>query len=243
MKKFKILNPILGAKSLKYQQAKEICQRTWLKKTDDDVFSFFYEGDYSEDNFFIDTLQLETADALSSSIFKTLDCFKYCLANFDFDYIYRSCLSTYINLPALKNFAETLPISNFYGGFVGRHRVADFAAGYGYWISKDLVKLLVTLREEKIIDKQLVIDDVDVGFHLREQGILPQPTIQQNKGGSIPWNIYKSYLTGDISLEVFLNNVPDCYCHRLKPADIPNPPEDYYITHLGKLMELINQKY
>ena len=243
MKNFKVLNPILGCQSPKYQQAKEICRRTWLKKLDPDVFSFFYEGDYVEENLSIDTLELKTADALNSSLFKTLDCFKYCLANFDFDYIYRSCLSTYINLPALKNFAETLPSSNFYGGFVGRHHVSDFAAGYGYWISKDLVKLLVALYEEKIIDKQLVMDDVDVGFHLRERGVLPQATIQQSIGGSINWNAYKSYLANNISLEDFLNAIPDCYCHRLKPYNIPNPPKDYYITHLEKLMHLIDLKY
>lgn len=103
---------------------------------------------------------------------KTLEAFEASLKNFDFDYIYRTNASSYIDLDGLNEFLRNKPIANFYAGVVGNYQGISFASGCGYFISRDLV--------EKVIQKKnrwdhSYIDDVSLGKLLtREMNIAIQ---------------------------------------------------------------------
>jgi hypothetical protein len=91
---------------------------------------------------------------------KTLDAFDFSVQNFEFDYIYRTNVSSYLDLRRLRQFIGDKPKNNFYAGLRGNHRGIDFASGCGYFISRDLV--LKVLRNKDLWDHNL-IDDVAIG--------------------------------------------------------------------------------
>jgi hypothetical protein len=91
---------------------------------------------------------------------KTLDAFDISVQNFEFDYIYRTNVSSYLDLAGLQHFVNDKPRENFYGGAIGNHQGIYFASGCGYFISRDLV--IETLRKRALWDHNL-IDDVALG--------------------------------------------------------------------------------
>jgi hypothetical protein len=89
---------------------------------------------------------------------KTIKSISYCLDNFEFDYIYRTNLSTVLNLYKLSSYVKNNKVDyagQDYGGFV---------SGSGILLSKDACKKL-------ILDKSLInhdiIDDVAISNSLK----------------------------------------------------------------------------
>ncbi len=91
---------------------------------------------------------------------KTLQAFKACMAEFDFDYIYRTNVSSYLKLEGLNSYIKDQPRINFFSGYKGTHHGITFASGSGYFISKDLVERVVSLEDHWDHD---LIDDVAIG--------------------------------------------------------------------------------
>lgn len=91
---------------------------------------------------------------------KTLEAFETCIQEFEFDYIYRTNVSSYIDLPRLNEFIRNQPLTNYYAGVVGEYQGISFASGCGYFISRDLV--LKVLKNRDSWDHNL-IDDVSLG--------------------------------------------------------------------------------
>jgi hypothetical protein len=97
---------------------------------------------------------------------KTLDVFDTSILEFEFDYIFRTNVSSYLDLKGLQRFLEDKPRSGFYAGVVGNHQGINFASGCGYFISRDLV--IKVLRNRDLWDHNL-IDDVSLGKLLTEE--------------------------------------------------------------------------
>jgi hypothetical protein len=91
---------------------------------------------------------------------KTLDAFEACVQEMDFDYIFRTNVSSYVDLQTLNDFIQDKPKENYYAGTLGNHQGIDFASGSGYFISKDLV--VKVLKNRGLWDHNL-IDDVSLG--------------------------------------------------------------------------------
>jgi len=91
---------------------------------------------------------------------KTLDAFAVSVQEFDFDYIYRTNVSSYLDLTRLQRFAEGMPRNNLYAGLIGNHHGISFASGCGYFISRDLV--IKVLQNKELWDHN-EIDDVSLG--------------------------------------------------------------------------------
>jgi hypothetical protein len=80
------------------------------------------------------------------------------MQNFDFKYIYRTNLSSFLNLSILNDYAEK---NNFnYGALIGKHEGIHFGAGCGFFISKESCKYL--LENQQSLDYKLY-DDVAIG--------------------------------------------------------------------------------
>jgi hypothetical protein len=91
---------------------------------------------------------------------KTLDAFEASIENFEFDYIFRTNTSSYVDLKGLQRFIEDKPKENFYAGTIGSHQNIKFASGCGYFISRDLVAKVV---KNRILWDHNFVDDVSLG--------------------------------------------------------------------------------
>jgi uncharacterized protein YegP (UPF0339 family) len=96
---------------------------------------------------------------------KTLDAFEACIENFEFDYIFRTNTSSYLDLKGLQLFIKDKPKENFYAGTIGSHQSIEFASGCGYFISRDLVAKVV---ENRILWNHNFVDDVSLGKMLTD---------------------------------------------------------------------------
>ncbi len=97
---------------------------------------------------------------------KTLDAFEVSLKEFEFDYIFRTNVSSYLDIKGLQQFVENKSRKGFYAGAVGNHQGVKFASGCGYLISRDLVSLVVSKKD--LWDHNL-IDDVSLGKLLTQE--------------------------------------------------------------------------
>lgn len=74
---------------------------------------------------------------------KTVDAFRWAVENREFDFVFRTNTSSYVDQRMLLAHANSLKREYHYSGFVDR-RYGDFASGSGYFISADLVDKLVS---------------------------------------------------------------------------------------------------
>lgn len=91
---------------------------------------------------------------------KTLAAFRYALENFDFEYLFRSNSSSYVDSDALLSRTRDLPSNYLYAGFPGKSNDGlDFASGAGILMSRDVVELIV---ENSQMWRHGLIDDVAI---------------------------------------------------------------------------------
>jgi hypothetical protein len=85
---------------------------------------------------------------------KTIKSINYCINNFDFDYIYRTNLSTVLNLDKLYEYTQNNKV-NYAGKIYG-----NFISGSGILLSKEACTKLS--NDKSLIDNE-IIDDVSIG--------------------------------------------------------------------------------
>jgi hypothetical protein len=103
---------------------------------------------------------------------KTLKGFKYCLENTDCQYILRTNLSSFFDIPLFKTYLESIAATGIYAGKLedgvlsfpdGLSEKLYFCSGAGYLLSKDIA--LLTLERYKVISHHF-LDDVWLGLTL-----------------------------------------------------------------------------
>lgn len=118
-------------------------------------------------------ISLNLTESYSLIGLKTINTFKTVLKLMDFDYVYRTNISSYVDLALLSEYVENLDDEelNFYGGVVGEHRGIRFASGSGYLIGWNTLKKAV--ESSNLWDHSL-IDDVALSKLLyQKHGIIP----------------------------------------------------------------------
>lgn len=157
-----------------YHQLENKIRKTW--QTNNDVIkTFYYYGDSDHFKVIGDEIYTENIDILENIGYKTIDSFKYIYQNLEFDYIYRTNSSSYINIDGLINFIKDKPRDNFYAARVNfeKHSGQKFGSGSGYFLSKDLVNFII--KNEKKWNHKL-IDDVALGDLLLSNGFQLTPS-------------------------------------------------------------------
>jgi hypothetical protein len=70
---------------------------------------------------------------------------EYLLKNYDFDFLYRTNVSSYIDLAGLLKFVQNLDTkTDVYMGVIGKERNISFASGSGYLISRPTLEKFAT---------------------------------------------------------------------------------------------------
>lgn len=90
---------------------------------------------------------------------KTVAGLRQLLATQDFDFVFRTNTSSYVNLSMLESFVQSLPTTGFYGGYLGERDGITFASGTCTLMSRDLAQHVVNDPEWEYG----IIDDLAMG--------------------------------------------------------------------------------
>tara|TARA_B110000261_G_scaffold6626_1_gene6772 strand:- start:117 stop:1691 length:1575 start_codon:yes stop_codon:yes gene_type:complete len=101
---------------------------------------------------------------------KTLDCFEYIISNYNFKHIIRTNLSSFLIIQNLIEISKSMKYYNIYAGVLGRlgknHSFLAFCSGACFWLTKDIVKLLIDKKDHP--ERLKYHDDVIVSLILKD---------------------------------------------------------------------------
>jgi hypothetical protein len=178
MDRKKVLILILASSRPDYKKLEDSIKSTWFNLKNEDVEIIFYSDNDTElkkeQKAFLrgNNLILPCPDGHNYHSVKTVLALDWVLQNYDFDYIYRSNLGAFVYPDRIVKFLDDKPKEKFYCGIVGNDtfyfgRNIRFASGSGYFMSKDLVKLVCDKKNEFIYS----MDDVAMGEFLNRHNI------------------------------------------------------------------------
>lgn len=151
-----------------YSKLEETIRNTWLKIKPNNVDVIFYYGN-GKNELIGDSLYLNIPDTYNTISQKTVMMYNYIYNNMNnYDYIFRTNLSSYVDIPLLVDFLTDKPKEKFYCGIKGKHGSIEFASGSGYFISKDLLKLIVDNQNDW---DNNIIDDLAAGKFMKKYNI------------------------------------------------------------------------
>jgi hypothetical protein len=168
---------VLGALVPPYPALVRTLKRTWAARDVADVDVLFYFGGSKLARHGRD-LFLPVSDSYWDAGRKTLRAFEYVLDRCEFDFVFRTNCSTYVDLPNLRTHVQGYEPGSIYAGAADRQSVVDnacgkreyfhLAYGFGYLLSRDLVEL--TVRRQNEWDHSLT-DDFALGRLLTRNGV------------------------------------------------------------------------
>ena len=156
----KILISVLSYEREPYLSLENTIRSTWGSIKHDDVDIIYYYGKKGINQLNGDRLYLDEPEGLYNIGSKTIKMYEYCFDNIEFDYIFRTNSSSYVNINSLVDFIKDKPNYNFYSGVVGNFGDIKFASGSGYFISRDLIKKVINNKSNW---EHNLIDDVSLG--------------------------------------------------------------------------------
>jgi hypothetical protein len=158
-----------------------------LTYLDNDIYSLFYEkqnktwnsinvhgvetffningGEKKEirEHFIINDLP----ETVPNEGYKIVNCFEKTL-DWDYDYVFHTNSSSYVDKKLLYNWLLDKPRTNFYSGVRGHYMGHSFASGCGFAISKDVVRLIL---ENQSKWEHGYADDATLGILLNYLGL------------------------------------------------------------------------
>lgn len=103
-----------------------------------------------------DTIFIKDTESLIPGIYnKTIRSIEYCLRTIDFDFIYRTNLSSFLDLNGLYEFFLSNKID--YGGYIGNHESILFASGSGFILSREASIYLINNTLESELPDDVII--------------------------------------------------------------------------------------
>lgn len=226
--KMKILILVLSAGFEPYITLTKIIKETWASSKLPGIEILFYYGNSSIQNTEED-LYFDVEESLNMISKRTLLLFKY-IKDFDFDYIFRTNSSSYINQSNLLKFLESKDRQKFYYGPDIPYGNFSFAAGSGYFLSKDLVNLIVSNKYRWPLYLQ---DDVALGKFMFDS------KIELKKDSNHPFMVYdeENGNMKEIDSEILDNH----YHYRCLNTYTYDRMDD--IRAMKKLQELYKQRF
>jgi len=156
-----------------------VIRRTWAAAEIASVETLFYRGG-SLKREHAGLLDLPVADDLANTGRKTIACFEHVLEHHRFDLVFRTNCSSYVDLENLRSYVDQhARPERFYAGSTAVHDGVPFASGSGYFLSRDLVELVVRERESW---NHSELDDAALGAVLARNGIEPEPAPRRDYG-------------------------------------------------------------
>jgi hypothetical protein len=197
----KILIIVLSHNDDLYSKFYKSQKETWDSINISGIQTLYLFGNHNCDEIIDDKIMVNVPETIVNNSpvnagHKTIKSFLL-TKDFDYDYIFRTNSSSYIDKKLLLDFIKDKPKNKYYSGFLGDYDKIKFASGSGFFLSKDLVEHVI--EKSETWDHNL-IDDVALAHLLNTYGISP-------------------YLNNrvDVSND---SEIPDNYFHyRLKTSD------------------------
>jgi hypothetical protein len=166
----KVVILVLSTDNKIYNSLEQTIRETWANYIPDNVEIFYYYGGAEKFNVVGDRIFCKTKESFENIGYKTLDSFEYIYDNFEFDYIFRTNSSSYVNIDKMLKFLEDKNREKFYCARVNTEVKSGiiFGSGSGYFLSKDVVKLVLEISDKW---NHNLIDDVALGKLLLESDI------------------------------------------------------------------------
>lgn len=171
IKKMKIIILVLSSNSPVHFINRFFQKTTWAKSTFKNVQIINYFGGYKTTKFKNNNLLLDASNKFTDIGEKTYNAFKWCNKNLDFDFIFRTNSSSYIdvgNLIEYINNNNQITYSGSKAQAILRDKKYEFASGSGYFVSKQGVEQIVS--NKNLWDFSLP-DDVGLGELFTKLGI------------------------------------------------------------------------
>lgn len=149
---------------------KEGIRKTWTKNTPENVKIIYYYGHDGETIMKDDKLYVKSSEGLMNIGYKTIEAFKFINEKYKYDFIFRTNISSYIDIKLLLEYIEDKPKEKFYNGIIGSHENIIFSSGAGYFLTPDLIELVLKNQNEW---NHSFIDDVSLGLLLSKHNIYP----------------------------------------------------------------------
>ena len=211
-----------------YTELVKACRETCYSETVEGVEVYYIyghrKGVYIPKNSYKlegDCFYNDSPEGRENCLAKTLGFFEYCLKNKEFDYIFRANCGSYIDQKILKEFSEKLPKEKLYCGRWGEEKGIPYCSGTGYFLSRDLVEMIVGIK--KIYDKKEIspfyimgVDDLSIGSIMYENGI-------DRTGGAYREDVVLDEIVRD---DFFINE--NCYHYYFKHTI---EPKCFYELH------------
>lgn len=167
----RILVLVLAARAQPYPLLTRAIEWTWAAATVPGVTVLSYTGGRQLRRRG-SRLQLPVPDEYEDIGAKTLAAFEHVLAHDEFDLLFRTNSSSYVDPSNLRAWAvEHGRRDRFYAGVVDVHEGIEFASGSGYFLSRDLVKRVVARRSEW---DHAQPDDVALAVLVAGEGVAPE---------------------------------------------------------------------
>jgi hypothetical protein len=148
------------------------CQKLWkfYMNSHPNVKSYFikYNPDLIEDiKLENDNLFIKGHESLiPGCLDKTIKSIEFCLKNLEFDFIFRTNMSSVVDLNKLTNLLENY--NNQISGVIGLHRNIKFASGAGMLICKKFCNYLILNKQSLNYN---IIDDLSIGIFCENHNV------------------------------------------------------------------------
>lgn len=193
-----------------YKSQKE----TWDSIDVPNVNTYYYFGNSNTNRIIGNEIHTTIKESFKNCGYKLIESLKM-IQNMDYDFIFRTNSSSYIDKQMLYNHLLNIKNSIYYAGVNGSFQSINFASGSGFVLTKKLVKIL--LENSQTFNHNL-IDDVAVGEMFMKH--------------NIPLNHSDRF---DILSEI--ENIPNSFYHyRLKSNDRYRDISNMYRIHNTKFI-------
>lgn len=238
----KVLILILSTKDKRYKNFIEACKNTWIKLADHHSVNYlFYQGGANNDYLDNNTINLKVDDSLNNTGLKLIRVFQYLKREgIEYDYIFRTNLSSFIYVNNLLRFIKQNQDINLYSGYSGKYTTLfslanrfdftrrmcliiskkdsiEYASGSGFILSYNIVQKI--LEDQRI--RTDLVDDVMIGECLKRHNI------KLKKASRIELNDNKITYSKDITESYRF--ITDCYHIRLKSQNRAIDVNRFYI--------------
>jgi hypothetical protein len=139
----KVLILVVSADIEPYISLTKAIKETWASYSLPEIDIYFYYG--KTDKIITDERDIffDIHESLHNMGYKILEMFEY-IKDIDYDYIFKTNSSSYVNQEKLLEFLKDKPKNNFCCGMVGIYEDrSKFVSGSGIFLSKDIVELVL----------------------------------------------------------------------------------------------------
>ena len=212
----KVIISILAMEARHYPLLDSAVRKTWYNLNEENHKIFFYYGNREKNEIVGENIYTTFDEGLYGCGHRTIAMLELLYNEYEFDYIFRTTLSSYVDIKKMTEFLNDKPKDNFYCGVIGDFYGIPFCSGSGYFLSRNLVKLIL---DNKNLWNHEYIDDVALGILMKNFGVPMVEGERQNvvSNSPLPYeefdlnNYHFRLKSSNVNVETDITNMINLY--------------------------------